>query len=65
MDSYEIDQTLKSQKYNINFDIYLNICQSSPQLSKIKYNPYENFFEIWTKDNYYWQFFVYRKENKI
>ena len=53
MYSYEIDQTLKSQKYNINFDIYLNICQSSPQLSKIKYNPYENFFEIWTKDNYY------------
>lgn len=46
MYSYEIDQTIKSQNYNINSDTYLNICYTSPQISRVKYNPYDNKYEI-------------------
>lgn len=63
MYSHEIEQTLKSQNYNIDAETYSNICTTSEQISNIKYNPYENKFEMWTKDNYYWKFDIYRKDN--
>ena len=65
MYSYEIDQTIKSQNYNIKSDIYLNICNTSPQISRVKYDPYDNKYEILTDDNYYWKISVYRKENRL
>lgn len=65
MYSSEIDQTLKSQKYNIDSETYSNICSSSPQINHVKFNPYLNEFEMWSSDNYYWKFTMYRKENEI
>lgn len=59
MYSCEIDTLLKSNNYNIDSQTYINICNTSPQLARIKYDPYGNYFEIWTKDNYYWKFTVY------
>ena len=62
MYSHEIQSKLESCSYNINSDDYLEICNSS-QISRVKYEPYGNYFEIWTRDNYYWKFNVYRKED--
>lgn len=63
MYSHEIDQTLKSHNYNIDSDIYLHICDSSPQVTHIKFDPYDRLFHLWTNDNYYWKIKVYRKED--
>lgn len=65
MYSYEIDQTIRSQDHNIDSETYLYICQSSPQISRMKYDPYDNKYEIWTNDNCHWKINVYRKENKL
>lgn len=65
MYSYEINKTLESQNYNIDSETYMDICNTSPQISRVKYEPYDNKYEIWTNDNYYWKINVYRKENKL
>lgn len=60
MYSYEIDNYIKSRNSYLTVEEYLfisNISLSS-QISHIKYNPYGDYFEIWTKDNYYWSFKV-------
>lgn len=61
MYSYEIQQILESNNYNINSETYLNILSTSPQIERVKYNPYGNYFETWASDRY-WKFSVYRKE---
>lgn len=61
MYSYEITQTLESQDYNLDSGTYINICHTSPQISRVKYDPYSNSFEVWTNDNSYWRFSVHRK----
>lgn len=58
MYSYEIDQTLNSQSYNISPETYIHICKTSPQIIRIEYKPYEDNFNIWTNDNYNWTFKV-------
>lgn len=62
MYSREIDSILKLNNYNIASDTYINICSTSPQITHVKYDPYSQYFEIWTNDDYYWKFNVYRKE---
>ncbi len=61
MYSYEIDQIIKSQNYNIDSELYIDICNTSPQISRVKYDQYDNKYEIWTSDNYSWKIDVYRK----
>lgn len=63
MYSHEIDQILKSHNYNINSDTYLHICNSSPQITHVKYDPYDDSFELWTNDYYCWKTNVHRKGN--
>lgn len=65
MYSHEIDRKVKSYNYNIDSETYLDICNTSPQISRLKYNPYENKYEIWTNDEYSWKINVYRKENEV
>lgn len=65
MYSYEINQTLESKNYNIDSETYIDICNTSPQISRIKYDSYENKYEIWTSDNYFWKINVYRKGNEL
>lgn len=62
MYSYEIDQLLKSKSYIIDSDTYSNICKSSPQAKRVKYEPTHNSFEMWTDDGFYWKFTVYPTE---
>lgn len=61
MYSYEINKILESQNYNIDSETYTDICNTSPQISRVKYDPYDNKYEIWTSDNYSWKINVYRK----
>ena len=65
MYSSEIDQIIESQYYNIDSETYIDICNTSPQISRVKYDPYDNKCEIWTNDNCHWKINVYRKENKL
>ena len=65
MYSSEIDQIIEPQYYNIDSETYIDICNTSPQISRVKYDPYNNEYEIWTNDNFYWKINVYRKENKL
>ena len=53
----EIDKILDSNNYTIKSDVYNEICKSS-QISRVKYEPFGDYFEIWTKDNYCWKFTV-------
>ena len=59
MYSYEIDNCIKEYNYNLPSKLYLKICKESPQISEVKYEPFENKFSIKTKDSYFWKFGVY------
>lgn len=61
MFSWEINQILESQRYNLDSETYINICRTSPQISRVKYDPYSDSHEIWTNDNNYWKFSVQRE----
>lgn len=65
MYSYEIDKTLKFRNYNIDSETYIDICNTSQQISRVKCDPYDSKYEIWTNDNYYWKINVYRKEHEL
>ena len=64
MYSWEIDNVLVSNNYNISSDDYLNIILNSPQLIEITYVPYGELFHM--KDNIGndWRFTVYRSEER-
>lgn len=62
MFSWEIQQKLESNNWDIDSTTYIDICHTSPQIEKVKYNSYENCFEAWSNDGYYWKFTVHRKE---
>ena len=64
MYSWEINQFFEQRNYKIDSEDYLKICNYSNQISKIKYEPFGNYFEIWTGDGYYWKITVYER-NKI
>lgn len=61
MYSYEITKTLELQNYNLDSETYINICRTSPQISRVKYDPHSNSHEIWTNDDNYWRFSVHIK----
>ena len=62
MCTYEIDQTMKQHNYNLPSDVYSHICDTSPQITHIKYNAWDSLFEISTSDGGYWKFYVYYRE---
>lgn len=62
MYSWEIDQKMNEWDYNIPSYLYIDILNTSPQIHHTKYNPYGDYFEMWTDDGSYWKFKVYPKE---
>ena len=62
--SCEIDYYLRSRNWFLTRDEYLYVSniQSSPQICKVKFNPYENNFYMETYDGYNWIFRI--KEQK-
>lgn len=63
MYSHEIKQLLELKNYLLDrkeANKILNI-KDSPQINHVKYNTYDDNFEMWTSDNYYFKFKVKRK----
>lgn len=57
--SNEMNKSLeKIGDKEITSDVYQKITAESPQISRIKYNPVTGRFEMWTSDNYYFDFKV-------
>lgn len=63
MYSWEIQQLLELKQYLINVKEYLKICETSPQIREVKYDPYNDNFMIDTDDNYKVYFKVKKEEN--
>lgn len=63
MYSYEINELLKRSNFQISSDVYWQICKS-PQVCRVKYNPYGDYVELWTSDGNYWKFTVHDKKEK-
>lgn len=61
MYDWEITQILQQNQNNIDSETYLHICSTSPQLNHIKYDPYGNFFEMWSNGGTYFKFTVVNK----
>lgn len=61
MYSHEIEELLKIRNYLISNIEYINMIDTSPQIDHVKYNPYSDDFEMWTNDNYYFKYKVYKK----
>lgn len=63
MYSYEIDEILRQNNYNIPSSLYLNIfnIDASPKITFVQYNPWEDKFYASTNDNYNWSFKVYKQ----
>lgn len=61
MYSNEIETILNHFSNNIDSDTYSHICNTSPQISRIKYDAFRNEFYIETRDNYQFNFRVYPK----
>lgn len=56
--SWEIDQYLRIRQWNLSREeyIYISNVNASPQIQKIKYNPYDVTFYMETNDGYNWLF---------
>lgn len=63
MYSYEIDEMMKKSNYLLSRSDYINLSpNTSPQIARIKYDPFKDSFEMWTYDNYHWEFRVKDEE---
>ena len=66
MYSHEIKQLLELKTYLLDrkeANKILNI-KDSPQINHVKYNTYDDNFEMWTSDNYYFKFKVKNRRIK-
>ena len=59
MYSWEIDELLRKNNYEISAHTYLEMIKDSTQLTRIKYNPYSNTFDMWDEHGMCWSFRVY------
>ena len=59
MYSYEIQNLMEKYNYNLPSTVYIDIVSNSPQISEVKFTPYDAYYERWTKDNAYWKFNVH------
>ena len=61
MFSWEIRDELEKYNYRISSEIYKKICDS-PQIQKIKYESFGDYYELYTDDGCYYKFTVYKGE---
>ena len=62
MFDWEILNYLENKQFSISNKEYIYICYTCPQINHIKYNSFEDKFEIWTDYNHF-KFNVYCEEN--
>lgn len=58
----ELGQYLDSKGYSLSTDEYLYVCYTCPQINKVKYDAFSDYFEVWTDDKGYFRFEVFNKE---
>ena len=58
MFSHEIDSYLRSRNWFLTKEeyIYVSDIEASPQICRIKYEPFDNSFYMETNDGYNWSF---------
>ena len=62
MYNYEIRNYLQERNYSLNQKDYQYIVDTCPQINHIKYEPYDDIFNVWTVDCEYFEFkFHYNK----
>lgn len=63
MFSYEIDEFLRSRDWNVSKSDYLYVTdrELSPQICRVTYTPFGEYFTMWTNDGFCWKFCI--KEN--
>ena len=66
MYSWEISDVMKKTLVQndtvIDSEVYQQIIATSPQISRVSYNPATGRFEMWTKDGFYFDFKTYLKQ---
>lgn len=62
MYSWEISELLKLRNYLLSVKEYFAICDNSPQITRVSYNPYDNDFTIETSDRYKFKFKVKKED---
>ena len=60
MYSWEIQQLMEYKNYLLTCKEYIDMVFGSSQINRVRYNPYSNDYELWTNDNYYVKFKVYK-----
>nr|DAL75238.1 MAG TPA: hypothetical protein [Caudoviricetes sp.] len=50
---------MQKHNYSIPSSLYIHICRTSPQLQGVRYNPWDQTYEMWDGENNYWKFRVY------
>ena len=63
MYSHEIAELLKLRGYVLDVKEYFKVCETSPQITRVTYNPYDDKITILTSDKYDFKFKVKRKGN--
>ena len=59
MYSQEIDEFIRSRNGVLTRDEYMEITPyTSPQISRVYYDTFNNKFHMYTKDGYEWEFIV-------
>ena len=62
MYSWELAELLKLRNYVLDVKEYFDICDTSPQITRVTYNPYNDNIKILTSDRYEFNFKIKRKE---
>lgn len=60
MYDWELKNYLNQKNNRLTAEEYLHICNTCPQLRRIKYDTFNDYFEAWSDDNNYFRFQVYR-----
>lgn len=62
MYSWEIQALLELKNYLLSVKEYFNICDTSPQIKEVHYDPFEDIFYIRTEDKYEFKFKVKKEK---
>jgi len=64
MYSWEIAKLLELRQYVLDVKEYFDLCDTSPQITRVTYNPYNDKIKVLTSDRYEFNFKIKRKEIK-
>lgn len=53
MYDYELGRYLNERNFVLSNREYVYVCDSCPQIAKVKYEPFGNYFELWTEEKYF------------